>query len=562
MADAPVLDKDPGPGGAAPQDAAREGPGVPRLPNGQGLPGAAPGGPGEAPRGFAADDRPADDLLDVLIVGAGISGIGAAWHLQDRCPGKRYLILEAREAIGGTWDLFRYPGIRSDSDMFTLGYMFRPWREQKAIADGPSIWRYVNETAREGGILPHIRFRHRVIEAAFDSRRAAWTVTAETPEGVRVVSARMLLMAAGYYSYENPWNPRIAGEERFRGPVFHAQLWPERLHYRGRRVVVIGSGATAVTLVPAMAEEAAHVTMLQRSPTWLISRPSEDWIANLLRRILPSSWAYALVRWKNILWQNLVFKGARRNPEKANRRLLELLRRELPEDQIEAHFHPRYNVWEQRLCLVPDSDFFRAMKAGKVEVVTDTIDHIDEDGIRLSSGRHLPADIIVKATGLRLQVMGGARLTVDGRTVDPHDRWVWRGMMLDGVPNLVYVFGYFNASWTLRADLTAIWFCRLLNEMDARGAAIAVPVRPDRPLKEEPMLLSSGYVQRALSILPRRATEDPWRDTQDYLADRRAILKGPLAGPELVLRGPEVLPVACDPASGRPVAAAVPEPAE
>jgi monooxygenase len=506
-------------------------------------------GPEPAPAAHAGD-------IDVLIVGAGLSGIGAAWHMQDRCPGTSYAILEARDAIGGTWDLFRYPGIRSDSDMFTLGYIFRPWEEQKAIADGPSIRRYVNDTAREGGIDQHIRFRHRVTEARFDSETARWTVTAETPDGPRLFTARMLLMAAGYYSYENPYNPPLPGEERFSGTLFHAQHWPQDLDHQGKRVVVIGSGAPAVTIVPVVAETAAHVTMLQRSPTWMVSRPSEDRIANLLRTLLPAKAAYALVRWKNILWQNLVFKSARKDPAKANRRLLELLAKELPEDEIAAHFTPRYNVWEQRLCLVPDSDFFNAVKAGRAEVVTDTIDHLDETGIRLASGRRLDADIIVKATGLNVQMMGGARLLVDGAPVSLPERYIYRGMMIEGVPNLVYVFGYFNASWTLRADLTSIWFCRLLDEMRARGTDIVVPVRPGGVLEEEPRLLTSGYVQRALAVLPRQSVSDPWRDTQDYLADRKSILKGPVADTVLQFMKARAAPV---PAAA---AAPVPEPAE
>ncbi len=488
------------------------------------------------PEGGPAHEAGRGLEVDVLIVGAGLSGIGAAWHLQARCPGTSYAILEARDAIGGTWDLFRYPGIRSDSDMFTLGYIFRPWKEQKAIADGPSIRAYVNETAREAGIDRHIRFRHRVVAADFDSRTARWVVTAETPEGRAIVSARLLLMAAGYYSYDRPYNPPLPGEERFAGTLFHAQHWPEGLDHANKRVVVIGSGATAVTIVPVVAETAAHVTMLQRSPTWMISRPSEDWLANLARRILPTRLAYALVRWRNILWQNFVFKRARSDPKTANARLLELLRKELPEDVVKAHFTPRYNVWEQRLCLVPDSDFFRAVTAGRASVVTDTIDHLDEGGIVLASGSRLDADIIVKATGLNLQMMGGAAISVDGVPVPVPERWIYRGMMLEGVPNLVYVFGYFNASWTLRADLTSIWFCRLIDEMRARGADIAVPEKGAVALEEEPRLLTSGYVERARAILPRQSTTAPWRDTQDYLADRRAILSGPVADSVLQFR--------------------------
>ncbi|MGL6043437.1 MAG: flavin-containing monooxygenase [Sandaracinobacteroides sp.] len=459
---------------------------------------------------------------DVVIVGAGLSGIGAAWHLKDKNPGKSFAILEAREAIGGTWDLFRYPGIRSDSDMFTLGYKFRPWTAQKAIADGPNILEYVRDTAREGDIERHIRFRHKVTNGSFDSATGRWTVTCDTPDGPRMFGCRMLLMAAGYYSYDNPHNPHFDGEESFAGRMFHAQHWPQDLDTSNKRVVVIGSGATAVTIVPVVARDAAHVTMLQRSPTWMVSRPSEDWLANLLRRILPPMTAYNLVRWRNVLMQRLVFNQARSNPKKVNARMTEMLLKELPRDVVDAHFQPRYNVWEQRLCLVPDSDFFKAVNAGKASVVTDHIDHLDAGGIVLKSGRHLDADIIVKATGLRLQVLGGASVTVDGKDVSPNDRYVYRGMMLEGVPNLVYVFGYFNASWTLRADLTCEYACRLIAEMDKPGHEIAVPVRTAR-LEDEALLLTSGYLQRASETLPRQSSTDPWRDTQDYLKDRKSI---------------------------------------
>lgn len=465
--------------------------------------------------------------FDVLIVGAGLSGIGAAWHLADKCPGKRYAILEARDAIGGTWDLFRYPGIRSDSDMFTLGYNFRPWTESKAIADGPDIRKYVNETAREGGIDRHIRFRHKVVSADFDTGTARWTVATETPEGKRYFSAPMLLMAAGYYSYDNPHNPHFDGEERFAGTMFHAQHWPEKLDYAGKRMVVVGSGATAVTIVPVVARTAAHVTMLQRSPTWMVSRPSTDRIANAVRRLLPDRLAYDLIRWRNVLMQNYVFKQARTRPAKVNAKLTDMLLKELPKDVVQAHFQPRYNVWDQRLCLVPDSDFFEALKSGRASVTTDHIDHIDEQGIVLKSGGRLDADIIVKATGLRMQVLGGASVCVDGAPVHPNSRYVYRGMMLEGLPNLVYVFGYFNASWTLRADLTCEFACRLINEMQRRGTPIAVPVRT-APVEDEALLLTSGYVQRAMGALPRQSSTDPWRDTQDYLRDRKAIRHDPL----------------------------------
>lgn len=467
------------------------------------------------------------ESFDVLIVGAGLSGIGAAWHLKDKCAGKSFAILEARDAIGGTWDLFRYPGIRSDSDMFTLGYNFRPWTESKAIADGPDIRRYVNDTAREAGIDRAIHFGHKVTHASFDSSSGRWTVTAKTADGERQFSCAMLLMAAGYYSYDNPHNPHFEGEESFKGTVFHAQHWPENLDYACKRMVVIGSGATAVTIVPVVAQKTAHVTMLQRSPTWMVSRPATDKIANFFRAILPDMWAYNLVRFRNVMMQNFVFKQARTNPKKVNARLTDMLLKELPADTVNAHFQPRYNVWDQRLCLVPDSDFFQAIRDGKADVVTDHVDHLDERGIALKSGQRLDADIIVKATGLRLQVLGGATVDIDGEAANPNSRYVYRGMMLEGVPNLVYVFGYFNASWTLRADLTCEFACRLINELDKRKTPIAIPIRT-QDVEDEELLLTSGYVQRALDTLPRQSSTDPWRDTQDYLRDRKSIRKDPL----------------------------------
>ena len=476
------------------------------------------------------------ESFDVVIVGAGLSGIGAAWHLKDKCAGKSFTILEAREAIGGTWDLFRYPGIRSDSDMFTLGYNFRPWTEQKAIADGPSILKYVKETAREGGIDQHIRFRHKVTKADFDSTAGLWTVTAASPDGVRQFQCRMLLVAAGYYSYDNPHNPPFEGESDFKGPVFHAQHWRQDVDYRNKKVAVIGSGATAVTIVPVVAREAAHVTMLQRSPTWMVSRPAEDKVANFLRKLLPPMVAYNLVRWRNVTLQSFFFKRSRTKPEKVNKAVTKMLRKELPEDVLQAHFQPSYNVWDQRLCLVPDSDFFNAVKAGTASVVTDHVDHFDEKGIALKSGNRIDADIIVKATGLRLQVLGGAAISVDGESVNPNDRYVYRGMMLEGIPNLVYVFGYFNASWTLRADLTCEYACRLLNEMDKPGHEIVVPERTIA-VEDEDLLLNSGYVQRAMDILPRQSSTDPWRDTQDYLRDRKSLRNDALQDGTLQFRG-------------------------
>lgn len=466
--------------------------------------------------------------FDVLIVGAGLSGIGAAWHLQDKCAGKTFAILEGRDAIGGTWDLFRYPGIRSDSDMYTLGYNFRPWTEQKAIADGPNILRYVRATASEAGIDQHIRFNHKVTAADFDSSTGLWTVTADTPHGPASFTANFILMAAGYYSYDNPHNPTLEGETDYKGTIFHPQFWPKDLNYRNKRVVVIGSGATAVTIVPVMAKDAAHVTMLQRSPTWMVSRPSEDKVALFAQKILPAMAAYNLIRLRNIMMGHWVFSSARKNPVKANAKLRQLLAKDLPAETIDAHFTPKYNVWEQRLCLVPDSDFFKAVNAGTASIETDHIAHLDATGITLKSGKHLDADIIVKATGLRMQVLGGTAITVDGVTTPNTERYDYRGMMLSGVPNLINVFGYFNASWTLRADLTCEYACRLINEMDSRKTPIAVPVMTGAPPDLEPLLLTSGYVQRAEGILPKQSSTNPWRNTQNYLEDRKAIGRDPL----------------------------------
>ncbi|MFQ3665638.1 MAG: NAD(P)/FAD-dependent oxidoreductase [Sphingomonadaceae bacterium] len=467
--------------------------------------------------------------FDVVIVGAGLSGIGAAWHLRERCPQKSFAILEGREAIGGTWDLFRYPGIRSDSDMFTLGYRFRPWTEAKAIADGPSILRYVRATAQEAGIVPRIRFRHRVVSADWDSASAQWTVVAQTPDGEQHLRARFLLMCAGYYSYEEPYDPHFPGQEQFEGRIFHAQHWPEDLDWAGRRVIVVGSGATAVTIVPELAKTAAATVMLQRSPTWMVSRPSEDRVANAIRAILPSRLAYMLVRWRNVLLQQWVYRLTRRQPEKVNARLLQMLRQDLPEDVIARHFTPSYNVWDQRLCLVPDGDLFAAVREGRAEVVTDRIARLDAAGIHLESGRHLPADIIVKATGLNLRLMGGVAISVDGAPQHMPGKFTYKTMMFEGVPNLVATFGYTNASWTLKADLTSEFACRLLNELDRRGADLAVAENEDPELRPEPWLdFTSGYVQRALASLPLQGSKHPWRVHQNYLKDLRMIRHGPL----------------------------------
>ena len=466
----------------------------------------------------------ATEDLDVLIVGAGISGIDGAYHLQKRCPGKSYAILEGRERIGGTWDLFRYPGIRSDSDMYTLGFPFRPWTGQKSIADGGDIRAYVEATAREFGIDRKIRFRHRVTKAAWSSAEARWSVEADTPDGPKRYRARFLYLGSGYYDYERGYRPEWAGEKDFRGHVLHPQFWPEDLDVAGRRIVVIGSGATAVTLVPALAETAAHVTMLQRSPSWIVARPSEDGIARRLQRLLPAKAAARAIRWKNVLLGMLFFQRSRKRPDKVRALLLKWVAEQLPDRDIEKDFVPTYNPWDQRVCLVPDGDLFRAIREARVAVVTGMIERFTKTGIRLASGEELEADIIVTATGLVVKVLGGISVTVDGAPVNPADHINYKGMMLSDVPNLVLSFGYTNASWTLKCDLTARYFCRLVRHMDAHGLDICVPRLPAEGVERQPMLdFSSGYVQRAAGSLPGQGSKPPWRVYQNYFRDVAAL---------------------------------------
>ena len=466
--------------------------------------------------------------FDVLIVGAGLSGIGAAYHLQRDCPGKTYAILEARGAIGGTWDLFRYPGIRSDSDMFTLGYSFKPWLQAKAIADGPSILDYVRETAAEHDIERRIRYGHKVRRAVWSSETATWTLDAERDGKTVQVSCNFLSMCSGYYNYDAGYTPDFEGVERFKGQIVHPQLWPENLDYAGKKVVVIGSGATAVTLVPEMAKTAGHVVMLQRSPTYVVSRPARDSVADWLRAKLPMKLAYAITRWKNVLFQMLFFNIARKKPEKTKARLLAMAREHLgPDYDIATHFTPRYNPWDQRLCLVPDADLFASLRAGTSSVVTDHIETFTETGLKLKSGQTLDADIIVTATGLRMQLLSGMELIVDGKTIDLPQTTSYKGMMFSEVPNLASTFGYTNASWTLKADLTAEYICRLLKHMDRTGTRICVPHLTDADLEVEPWLdFSSGYVQRALEILPRQGAKKPWKVHQNYALDMMALRFG------------------------------------
>lgn len=482
--------------------------------------------------------------FDVLVIGAGLSGIGSAWHLQSRCPDRTWAVFEARDAMGGTWDLFRYPGIRSDSDMFTLGYRFRPWRDPKSIADGPSIKAYVEEVAREHGIESKIRFQHRMVRAEWSSDEARWTVDAEVGPERRPArfTCGFLHACTGYYRYDRGYTPEWPGTERFRGRMVHPQRWPEDLDYRGKRVIVIGSGATAVTLVPALLEgpaAAAHVTMLQRSPTYIVGVPSRDRIANALRKALPERLAYWAVRWKNVLRQMFYYRLARRRPGAMKGLIRKGVQLALGEDyDVDTHFAPNYEPWDQRLCLVPDNDLFRAIRKGRASVVTDQIDTFTETGIRLRSGEHLEADIVVTATGLEVEILHGVTLTVDGREIDLSKSLSYKGMMYSDVPNLASSLGYTNASWTLRADLVAEHICRLLNYMRRHEYAQCTPRRRDSSIAEEPVLnLNSGYIRRALPRMPKQGSRAPWRFHQNYVKDLFALRLGRVADPALEFRG-------------------------
>jgi monooxygenase len=470
--------------------------------------------------------------FDVIVVGGGLSGIDAAYHVQTCCRGKSYVILEGRDAIGGTWDLFRYPGIRSDSDMYTMGYSFRPWKSNTAIADGETIRNYIRETAATYDIDRKIRFRHRVKSASWSSADALWTLEAERgPEREPVrFTCNFLFTCAGYYNYAEGYTPEFAGVETFRGRVVHPQNWPEALDYAGKRVVVIGSGATAVTIIPAIAETAAHVTMLQRSPSYIVSLPSEDALAKWLRRYFPTRFACGVARWRNLLRGQWFYSLCRRKPEVAKHYIAELLRQELGADyDVKTHFTPRYNPWEQRMCVAPDADLFRAIKAGKVDVVTDQIETFTATGIRLQSGRELKADVIVTATGLKLQMLGGIELVVDGKPVKFAETMNFRGAMFSDVPNLANVFGYTNASWTLKSDLISAYISRLINYMDRHGYVQCTPRQRDPAITPEPLIdFSSGYFRRTIDQLPRQGSKKPWRLYQNYILDLISLRYGSL----------------------------------
>ncbi|ABD25285.1 flavin-containing monooxygenase FMO [Novosphingobium aromaticivorans DSM 12444] len=469
--------------------------------------------------------------VDVLIVGAGISGIGMAAHMKMLCPDRSFAIVERRAQIGGTWDLFRYPGVRSDSDMHTLGFVFEPWKHEKSIADGPAILEYLNRIADERDIRRHIRFDSKVLSADFDSEAAHWVVTVEGPDGERRrLTARWLYLGSGYYDYDTPYEAHFEGRADFRGQIIHPQFWPENFDYSGKRVVVIGSGATAVTIVPSMADTAAHVTMLQRTPTWYGIRPARDAIANFLRKILPEELAYRITRFKNVRLQNLVFKRARTQPEKVKQFLTKRIKAALGDKYDEKAFTPPYNPWDQRLCLVPDADLFEAIKAGKASVVTDHIDRFDATGIKLKSGQHLDADVIVTATGLKMVMAGKIAISVDGVPVDFAEKYYYKGAMFSNVPNLAAVFGYLNASWTLRADINARYICDVLNAMKAKGMEVAVPkLAPNHPLDDDNIYdFSSGYIERARHLLPKSAHDMRWRLNQDYVRDRVWMREDPI----------------------------------
>ncbi len=458
--------------------------------------------------------------FDVLIVGAGISGIGAAYHLQTECPGRSYAILEGRENLGGTWDLFRYPGIRSDSDMYTLGFSFKPWKEQRAIADGNAILRYLHETVEENGIEKHIQFSQHVQSASWSSETSTWTLRVQTTEAIVEYSCSFLFACSGYYDYEEGYTPNFPKIDAYEGTVVHPQHWPADLDYSGKKVLVIGSGATAVTLVPSLAETAAQVTMLQRSPTYMMSRPSEDAIAKQVRRFLPEKAAYNLLRWKNVGITMLFYNQSKSRPAKIAKFLINSVRRELKEGyDIEKHFTPKYAPWDQRVCLVPDGDLFRALNDGRASIVTDQIETFTESGVRLKSGESIDADIVVTATGLKLRLMGGIAIHVDGKQVDVSDSMMYKAMMFSEIPNLAQWFGYTNASWTLKCDLTSEYMCRLLNHMEEHGHTTCV-ARSNSRVEERPFVpLKAGYIERGRHLLPKQGDRAPWKLKQNYAFD-------------------------------------------
>ncbi|WP_102145499.1 flavin-containing monooxygenase [Mycobacterium hubeiense] len=464
------------------------------------------------------------DYTDVLIIGAGISGIGAAYRIHEKNPNLSYTVLERRERLGGTWDLFRYPGIRSDSDIFTLCFPWEPWTRPEMIADGEHIWQYLADTARKHGIDKHIRFNTHVRSADWDSGTDTWTVRTEQEGAEKTYRARFLFFGTGYYNYDEPYRPEFPGIDDFTGDVIHPQHWPESFDYTGKRLVVIGSGATAVSMIPTLTEKAGHVIMLQRTPSYMISATKVEPPAVTLRKVLPLRAAHWIVRWRNALVGSLLWLVARKAPEFTKRMLRRIAERNLPEGyDIDTHFNPPYNPWDQRLCFILSADLYKAIARGDVDVVTDHVDHMDATGIVLKSGRHLDADVIITATGLQLQALGGIELSVDGERVNPHDRFLYRRHMLEDVPNAAWCVGYTNASWTLGADLTAQSVAKLLAYMDSHGYTHAYPHRGDIEMPEQPAFnLKSGYVLRALDVLPKSGTRRPWMLSHNFLRDALA----------------------------------------
>ncbi|MFP5431234.1 MAG: flavin-containing monooxygenase [Gammaproteobacteria bacterium] len=480
--------------------------------------------------------------FDVLIVGAGLSGIGAAVHLTKECPGKTYAILESRNAIGGTWDLFRYPGIRSDSDMFTLGYNFKPWTNPKAIADGHSIREYIRETSREHGVDKHIRFGHKILKSSWSSDDAVWTVDVERADTGKTVqyTCNFLFMCTGYYKYDAGYTPHFEGRDRFKGQIIHPQHWPENLDYSGKKVVIIGSGATAVTLLPAMADKAAHVTMLQRSPTYVVSIPEKDPIANSMRRFLPEKLVYRVTRAKNVSLTLGFFNLAKKRPKPIRRLLLAQVRAQVGKDFDMKHFTPSYNPWDERLCAVPNGDLFKVLRKGQGSVVTDHIETFTETGIQLKSGQHLDADIIITATGLDLQILGGMQVLMDGQPIDMTQRLNYKGIMFEGLPNIAMIFGYTNASWTLKADISSEYVCRLLNTMDKKGMRQCTPRNTDPSVVPESFVdMRSGYIQRALAKLPKQGNKAPWKVYMNYFLDLPMLRYSPIEDGSMELSNPK-----------------------
>ncbi|MGB6297157.1 MAG: NAD(P)/FAD-dependent oxidoreductase [Rivularia sp. (in: cyanobacteria)] len=485
------------------------------------------------------------EYFDVVIVGAGLSGVDAAYHLQKKCPQKTYAILEARKSMGGTWDLFRYPGIRSDSDMYTFAYKFKPWQQGKAIAEGSSILNYLRETATENGIDKHIRYGYSVKKASFNSSDATWIIEAESKDTNQTVyfKCNFLVMCSGYYSYEEGYTPQFKNRDRFHGEIIHPQKWREDIDYQGKKVVVIGSGATAATLIPEMAKKAEHVVMLQRSPSYFISRSNEDANNSLLTKLLPARLTYLFKRWKSIIFQQKVYHATRTKPEEVKQKLLDMVRKELgPDYDIETHFTPRYNPWDQRLCVVPNGDLFQAIKSGKASVVTDSINSFTEKGILLESGKELETDIIVTATGLNIVVLGNIEFTIDAQPLEFSNTYTYKGMMYSDVPNMISFFGYVNATWTLRADMIAEYVCRIINYMDKTGASQCTPrLRDeDRNMPKRPLIegFSSGYIQRVMHLLPKQGDRQPWISPQNYDLDKKMIRHSPIEDGVLTFENP------------------------